>query len=324
MRSKKILLLCGVAAIGGVIAAGGARAVQQAPAIEAIVTGKAHDALFALAFDRDAGIAVGAAGTILDTRDGGKTWAAVTPSPTQLSLLGVDIKGTQQLAVGQMGLILKRDSQSGWQKVDSGTEERLFAVSLNRHGVAAAVGSFGTAIKSTDGGQSWSAIAPDWSGYTEDGAQPHLYGVDVADNGAVTIAGEFGLILRQAPGQAGWQTLHKGAASIFALEIRDDGVGYAVGQSGAALRSGDGGNTWAELATGSEAILLGVRSTADGKVVASGMRDMVASDDDGRSWKHVTSGDLQSAWYSGLARSAAGAPLLAVGHSGRIIRIDQQ
>ena len=322
--SNKRILMCGAALIAGVMMIGAARAAQAPSKVDTIITGKAHDALFALAFNQNNGVAVGAAGAILDTADGGKTWKPVTPSPTQLSLLGVDLNGAHQIAVGQMGLILKRDAQSAWQKIDSGTEERLFAVSLNSQGVAAAVGSFGTVLKSADGGQSWAAIAPDWSGYTEDGAQPHLYGVNVDEAGAITIAGEFGLILRSMPGQAGWQTLHKGAASIFALEIRDDGVGYAVGQSGAALRSGDGGNTWSELATGSEAILLGVRSTADGEVVASGMRDMVSSSDDGKTWSHVTSGDLQSAWYAGLARAASGAPLLAVGHTGKIIRIDQQ
>ncbi|MDB5971290.1 MAG: hypothetical protein JWQ90_3740 [Hydrocarboniphaga sp.] len=320
--SNKRILMCGAAVIAGVMAIAAARAAQETGKVDTIITGKAHDALFALAFNQNIGVAVGAAGAIFDTRDAGKTWQRVSPSPTQLSLLGVDINAAHELAVGQMGLILKRDAQAAWQKVDSGTEERLFAVSLNSHGVAAAVGSFGTVLKSSDGGGSWAAIAPDWSPYTEDGAQPHLYGVDVDEAGSVTIAGEFGLILRSAAGQAGWQLLHKGAASIFALDIRSDGVGYAVGQSGAALRSDNGGQTWSELATGSAAILLGVRSSADGQVVASGMRDMLRSADNGQTWSHVTAGDVQSAWYSGLARADAGAPLLAVGATGKIIRID--
>lgn len=322
MKSNRILLGC-AAALVALVAIGAAHAAQSKPAIDTIVSGKAHDALFALAFNQNIGIAVGAAGAILDSTDAGKTWQPVAPSPTQLSLLGVDINGSHQLAVGQMGLILKRDAQAAWQKVDSGTEERLFSVSLNSSGIAAAVGSFGTVLRSGDGGQSWQPIAPDWSGYNEDGAQPHLYGVDVDEAGAITIAGEFGLILRQAPGQSGWQTLHTGTASIFALEIREDGVGYAVGQSGAALRTDNGGKTWIELTTGSEAILLGVRSTPGGEVFASGMRDMVSSRDNGQTWSHVVAGDVQSAWYSGLARPGAGAPLLAVGHTGRIVRIGQ-
>lgn len=320
--SNKRILSCGAAMIAAVMVIGAARAAVGAGKVDTLLIGKAHDALFALAFSQNTGIAVGAAGAIFDTKDAGKTWQRVSPPPTQLSLLGVDINGTQELAVGQMGLILKRDAQAAWQKIDSGTEERLFAVSLNRHGVAAAVGSFGTVLKSSDGGATWAAVAPDWTPYAEDGAQPHLYGVDVDEAGAVTIAGEFGLILRCAAGQSSWQLLHKGAASIFALDIREDGIGYAVGQSGAALRSDDGGRSWSELKTGSDAILLGVRSTPDGQVVASGMRDMLRSADNGQTWTHVTAGDVQSAWYSGLARAETGAPLLAVGATGKIIRID--
>lgn len=315
------LLFC-AAALGGSLVVGGAMATQSGVSIETLLTGKAHDALFALAFDQANGVAVGAAGKIYDSRDAGKTWTLVTPVPTQLSLLGVDSKQSKQLAVGQMGLILKREGSAAWQKVESDTEERLFAVSLNSKGAAATVGSFGTVLKSEDGGQTWKAIAPDWTPYAEDGAQPHLYGVNVDEAGSVTIAGEFGLILRLAPGQTSWQLLHKGDASIFALDIRDDGIGYAVGQSGAALRTADNGKTWTDLKTGSDAILLGVRSTPGGEVVATGMRDMVVSRDDGKTWNHVTGGDIASSWYAGVAQSAVGAPLVAVGHTGKIIRID--
>lgn len=298
-----------------------AHAAAAAMTMEPVVSGKAHDALFSVAFSQSQGIAVGAAGAILDTADGGKTWKPVAPSPTQLSLLGVDVQGSDALAVGQMGLILKRDANKAWKTIASGTEERLFSVSMNTRGVAAIVGSFGTVLKSKDGGATWAAVAPDWTAYTEDGAQPHLYAVQVDASGAVIIAGEFGLILRLPAGQTAWQLLHKGDASIFALDIRDDGIGYAVGQSGAALRTADGGSTWSALTTGSDAILLGVRSAADGSVIASGMRDMVSSRDDGRSWTHITAGDAQSAWYAGIGSPAGGGALLAVGHTGRIVRL---
>jgi photosystem II stability/assembly factor-like uncharacterized protein len=288
-----------------------------------VVSGTAHQALFAVAFDGDAGIAVGAGGQMLASQDGGKSWQAVAPSPTDKALLGVAIGPGRALVVGQSGVILMRDATGAWQAVASGTEERLFAVDVNAGGVAVAVGAFGKILRSADGGVSWSSVAPSWTeGYTDQGLEPHLYDVKVGPDGVITCVGEFGLILRSTDGGLGWAVLHKGDASLFALDLRGDGVGYAVGQGGAILRTTDGGATWVDVPSGSTANLLGVRSAADGRVLVSAMRDMLASDD-GLAWRRVDWGDFGSAWYSGVSLSGNGAvpTALVVGHSGRIVRI---
>lgn len=299
---------------------GRALAAQDDFKLDELVSGNPHDALFSIAFDGDNGVAVGQTGAIYDSADSGKTWTRQAPV-TDLSLLGVDVQHASQLAVGQMGLILRRGMPGSWQKVESGSSERLFAVSLNHKGIAVAVGSFGTVLRSGDGGRTWNSIAPDWTQYTADGFQPHLYGVKVDDEGVITLAGEFGLILRSAPTQPGWRLLHKGDASIFALDLRPDGIGYVVGQSGLVMATDDGGLTWTAVETGVEANLLGVHSMPGGGIVATGMRDMIVSRDAGKNWRHVTDGDVGSSWYAGIAQASTGAPLLAVGRAGKIIRI---
>ena len=299
----------------------------QSPAgtapIAAVVNGTAHQALFALAFDGGDGIAVGAGGQMLASQDGGGSWQAVMPALTEQSLLGVAVVSGRAIAVGQAGLIFVRDASGVWRPSTSGTEERLFAVSLNTDGVAVAVGAFGKVLKSVDGGLQWASVAPAWAeGYTEQGLEPHLYDVKVAPDGVITLVGEFGLILRSSDTGQGWTVLHKGEASLFALDLRLDGVGYAVGQGGVILRTTDGGATWAEVESGSAANLLGVRSSPDGYVVVTAMRDMLASDD-GLSWRRIEWGDFGSAWYSGVNVVGADAAenALVVGHSGRIVRI---
>jgi photosystem II stability/assembly factor-like uncharacterized protein len=289
--------------------------------IAPLVKGTMHEALFAIAFDQDAGVAVGAAGAILSTADGGKTWKPLASAPTQLSLLGVDIRQQRQIAVGQMGLVLLNEAGGGWQKMDTGTTERLFAVSTNSKGLTAAVGSFGTVLKSADGGHTWAAVAPDWTSHAEEGMQPHLYAVNVDEQGAITIAGEFGLILRSTDGGTNWKPVSRGDASIFALELREDGVGYAVGQDGIVLRTNDGGVRWSVVQVPTKAILLGVHSTSDGHIVMTGMREMLTSDDDGKTWKHSTDPNIAASWFSGVDQAGAGSPILAVGHTGQIIRV---
>ena len=285
-----------------------------------VVTGNAHEALFAVATEGNAAIAVGAGGAIVESGDGGKTWKPDADVPTQLSLLAVVLNKGQAIAVGQQGTVLLQTAPGKWTKVDSGNDSRLFGVALGG-GVAATVGSFGTVLRSADGGKSWTSIAPDWSKYTSNGEQPHIYDVAVDDKGVITVAGEFGFILRTADAGKTWQTLHKGSASLFAIDLRPDGVGYAVGQDGALLRSADHGLTWTTLKSGTSAILLGVHSTADGRVVITGMHDMLLSHDDGKSWQHVSGEEVTTTWYEGVASPGSGQPLLAVGHSGEIVQV---
>lgn len=312
---SRLLPLCVLASAVVVQGADAGRALAP------IVSGNVHDALFAVEFDQQAGVAVGAAGAIYDSRDGGKTWKAVTPAPTPLSLLGVSSSAGRSIAVGQTGLVLTRENDKPWQQADSGSQERLFAVSLNSKGEAVAVGSFGTVLRSQDAGHSWQTIAPDWTPYTTDNQQPHLYTCAIDEAGTVTIAGEFGLILRLTAQSKSWQLLHKGDASLFAMELKADGSGYAVGQSGSVLRTADGGRSWQAQDVGSAAILLGVHASDNGHVLITGMRDAVSSSDGGKTWQHLSDPLVTASWYAGVAQGAGGA-LIAVGNAGQIVRVN--
>ena len=319
MAMKKVLQI--LAASVGVSMAAAAFGGSPASGIQSVRSGTAHDALFSIAFDRDAGLAVGGAGEVLRSADAGKTWQEVTPTRTSLALLGVDLSHGRGIAVGQSGLILMMAADGRWSKAQSGSTSRLLSVSINASGLAVAVGAFGTILKSPDGGQTWSSIAPDWSSFAPDGAQPHLYGVTVDDGGVITLCGEFGLILRSTDGGKSWRTLHKGDAALSAFDIRPDGVGYAVGQSATILRTADHGETWSELKVDSNANFLGVSSAANGQTVVTGMHYMLVSDDDGKSFHHVDDADIKTSWYQGIARSGPDTPGYAVGHAGQIIKI---
>lgn len=302
----------------GLVAASVAGA--DAAQLDTAVNGTAHEALFAVASHNDSVIAVGAGGAILASVDKGSTWKAVMPAPTPLSLLGIAIAPGSALTVGQQGTVLRLDEQGHWQKVDSGTDARLFSVAVNESGRAIAVGSFGAIIKSDDGGSTWSSVAPDWTGYTQDGAQPHLYGVAIDAAGTFTVVGEFGLILRSTDDGAHWTQVHKGDASLFAVDLHDPAASFAVGQSGVILRTTDGGKSWTDLTSGSEASLLGIRALGGGRVVVTGIREMLLSADGGQSWKPISNPDIATSWYQGVESSSDGGAWI-VGHSGRILRL---
>ncbi|MGQ0619818.1 MAG: WD40/YVTN/BNR-like repeat-containing protein [Panacagrimonas sp.] len=287
--------------------------------VELLVSGTAHQALFAMDFDGDRGIAVGAGGEIQTTTDGGKSWIA-SSVPTELTLLGVHADSTRTIAVGQTGIAFLQSAGGQWEKIDTGMTKRLFGVSSNEGGLAVAVGEFGAILLSRDGGRTWHILTIDWAKFeTEGGAEPHLYGVDVSVEGAISVVGEFGLVIRSIDGGRSWSRQNKGTASLFAIEIRGDGVGFAVGQDGYALKSIDHGVTWSCIDLGSKAILNGVSSSADGKVAVSGMREMIVSSDDGTNWQKVKSAEIATIWYVGVASRDSG--VLAAGQAGRIVRV---
>lgn len=332
VSGRSLRAACRALAVGGLLAA--VVQAKQAPVVQApgiaggdaagapvLAEGTAHDALFGIAFDGDHGLAVGAMGQVQASSDGGRTWKRQALKSTPLALLGVGVSGERQVAVGQQGLILLGDGKGAWTRVDGGTDQRLLAVGLNRAGLVAAVGAFGTITVSQDAGKSWSRSAIDWSQFAKDGIEPHLYDVIVSDSGVITVAGEGALILRSGDQGRSWVVVNKGEASLFDLSIHADGVGFAVGQDGFVLTTHDGGNVWTPVVTGSRSVLLGVWSAPDGHVVIAGMHQTLESRDGGQSWASRSDGDFATGWYSGVAASGSGG-LILVGNRGRIVKLD--
>lgn len=292
-------------------------AVAGEPIFEVRNQGIAHDALYDICFDGSVGFAGGVAGSLLRSGDGGFTWS-LQPALGPEAVLGLDCGSSNVLAVGQGGLILKKEGEA-WRKIESGTEARLLSVSSNAHGLAVAVGGFGAVLRSRDGGDSWEPLEFDWEALLDDFMEPHIYDVQVSAEGElITIVGEFGLVLHSTDGGDSWIMTHRDEASLFALELHGN-VGFAVGQNGVILRTEDGAQTWRELSSGTQANLLGVLTDGDGIVHVTGIRTLLQSRDGGNTWFARQPGDVSSRWYQGLGSSEAG--VFMAGHSGRIVQI---
>lgn len=295
-----------------------------------IRSGIVHSAFFGLSFDAGKGTAVGMGGAILETSDGGKTWTP-SPSGTELALLAVDRAGEHTIIGGQLATMLVANGDGGWDKVDVGDYEgRFLSVSVNSSGLAFAGGEFGTVLKSTDGGRTWSDGAPNWAEYADPNtfgtAEPHAYAVHVTEAGVVTIAGEFGIIVRSEDGGETWtevRELDPEAATLFSMHVEEaGGRAYAVGQEGELLRSADGGLTWTRQDTGAvDENFLGIAPGEDGTIVITGMRIMLTSKDNGETWTQVREGDAITDWYQTVRFEETTGRMVAVGHSGKIIEI---
>ena len=305
---------------------------------EVLVDGVAQDRLFGVDIVGQRGIAVGGMGRVMVTDDGGASWTQESP-PTDLALLAVAMAGERVVAVGQSGLAFVRRWGEPWEQVETGTQERLLNVVMHDNGMVVAVGGFGTVLRSADHGRSWQPAAPDWraiaaaNGGGDDRtgalAEPTMFAVHIRPNGEVLIAGELAYVLKAYPNREGWTLVHGGgstggviAPSLHDLSIASDGSGFAVGQEGAILKTVNGGNSWQKKDTPSSGANLLAVERQDAKwVFALGMRTALCSQDGGETWQPLQALDVGLNWYSDIEPVSSSGPLVAVGHSGRIIRI---
>lgn len=289
---------------------------------ESVRTGTEHRDLYTLAADETGAnmITAGAAGTILSSSDGGASWQQ-NDFDTRLALLTAEMVGDRQIIAGQDGLILVRQANAAWKKVESGVDARLLGLGMNSDGLAVAVGAFGTVLRSADFGATWEVLELNLPERIEGGYNPHLYDAHVSADGDITVIGEFGLVVRSPDSGENWKIVNTGSESLFSLEIREDGAGFAVGQSGLVLRTSNGGLTWTRLETGVDANLLGAWASGTGQVMVTGFRSMLLSEDNGANWRTIRAGDVTRGWYISARGLTDGKSFVAVGHEGRIIRL---
>ena len=332
-----VALLCALAATSIVVLANTPAKVADDPNNTVLSASTPHDRLYSVIFEGDKGLAVGESGLIKATSDGGKSWTVEAP-PTDLTMIDVASNGQRTIAVGQMGLILVRDGNGPWKKVASGTTRRLLQVDINKSGLAFIAGSFGVLLKSTDGGETWASAAPNWALLYDAGEgdfasvrdEPTNYIVKVNDDGSVIVGGEYGQLMRSPDGGGCWDVVYRhpsegatAAPTLFSMDIRSDGVGFAVGQAGLIVRTQNAGLTWTHLPAATGGSLFAVTSMPDGHVVAVGQRAGLSSRDGGNTWSPLKALDITLNWYTSVthvASSRAG-EVIAVGHSGRIIRL---
>ena len=292
-----------IAAASAPLSTFAADAAAPAAQLSSVRKGIPHDALYALNIAGKNGLAAGAAGTILETKDGGGTWNQVE-SGTKFGLFGIGVAGEHRLICGQRGTVLL-DQGGKWTPANTGSESRLLNVDVNASGLAVAVGEFGTILRSKDGGKTWEKRTLPWAEYRDDGYEPHVYAVDVQDSGRVILGAEFAYVLISDDGGENFKLAHKGEKSVFSIHMLADGTGYAAGQEGMILKTTNNGESWDALKSGSEANLFGIWASPQGEVVATGMRALLRSSDAGATFTSSQDPEVVRNWFVPVAMGEA-------------------
>lgn len=116
----------------------------------------------------------------------------------------------------------------------------LYSVSVVNDQTAVAVGYFGAAYVTRDGGESWV------QGRTD--TRSSLYSVSMGDEKSGWAVGQRGLILRTEDGGTSWErqpnVKEDEGTHLFSVSAIDAQTALVVGEWGTRMRTTDGGRTW--------------------------------------------------------------------------------
>jgi len=268
------------------------------------------NALLAVYVDGQTIYAVGEAGTILLSRDGGGHFESL-PSGVRETLTGITGDGGGLTVVGWNGLILTSTDGRTFRREKSPTTEDLHSVWANRLGRLFAAGANGTMLRSTNGGASWFTL--------DTGTRRTLRAVRGTEHDEIFACGDGGLLIasddnapvwtRRATDteedlRAIWVGRKAGAGTVLVaggsalLRSFDHGVSFellqapahllalgggdhdvvAAGAGGALFRSGNAGRAFTPLPSASEQPLLAVAPFGKGAVAAGGFGSLIVND----------------------------------------------
>jgi photosystem II stability/assembly factor-like uncharacterized protein len=227
--------------------------------------------LFSIFFmDENRGFAVGDRSTLTMTTDGGKTWKARTVSTGE--------ENTSEMALAMQDPIFYdvrfSDERTGW-----------------------IVGEFGQLLRSTDGGETWTAhqktlMTPE-SGIVDPIDLPTFFGEYVVNDQEGFATGLDGRIVRSSDGGATWRFEPMNLAfpiedALYQPFVTADGNSWAVGGGGEIVRLAPGESEWARASVGMP-IYTWLRSVnfADAQHgwMVGGYGTILRTSDGGKSWK---------------------------------------
>lgn len=214
------------------------------------------------------GVAVGHAGVVLTTSDGGAHWQRVLDGQ-QLAAIALQAAKAAANANATSGTAAAlRDAE---RLVADGADKPLLDVCLLPNNRILAVGAYGLAFASEDGGRTWSS----WMDRISNPKGLHLNTVR-ASGDTILIAGERGLALLSTDAGRSFRALNVPyQGSFFTAELSGDNTMLLAGLRGNAWRSADAGRSWQQLANPMPVTVTASARRSDGSLVLANQAGML-------------------------------------------------
>jgi photosystem II stability/assembly factor-like uncharacterized protein len=183
--------------------------------------------------DERTGFVTGAFNLILRTEDGGQTWTAWQDridNPRSMHLYGLRPAAGTLFMVAEQGLVLKLDRASQrFVKVELPYEGTLFGL-LGDDRLVLVYGLRGNALRSLDGGASWSTV--------DTGIKEGITSGLIAEDGSILLASQTGQLLRSTDRGATFSRVPLDhVAPNFALAPAANGAVALAGLGGVRVQS---------------------------------------------------------------------------------------
>jgi photosystem II stability/assembly factor-like uncharacterized protein len=238
------------------------------------------------------GWAVGHDGAILSTNDGGKQWTLRFDGIKANQLMLDDARAAveQAKAAGITGKALD-DAENALSDIEAaakfGPSRPLFGVWFRDAQTGYAVGAYGQAFRTADGGASWTSMGsamPNPEGL-------HYNAIAGGTDNRLAIAGEAGRVYRSNDDGNTWHSSETGyGGQLYGVLFTGRSL-LVYGFGGHVFRSEDNGASWRETQAVTKKSLVSGVMQGGSILLAAQDGALLRSEDDGASFRVVRQGD---------------------------------
>ena len=188
--------------------------------------------------NKNLGFAVGNAGTVLKSRDGGDTWLSLN-SGYKKDLNSISFVDSINGFVGGNDILKTKDGGKTWSCYSIGPGNEIHSLFMVDSLYGYAVGEYALILKTINGGKTWVK--------TSNATPYNLYSVYFLNRDTGCVACSDGIYLT-TNGGGKWQKRANAIDGYFySLSFLDSQIGYAVGVRGLIYMTTNGGKDWSAI-----------------------------------------------------------------------------
>ncbi|MBS1513810.1 MAG: T9SS type A sorting domain-containing protein [Bacteroidetes bacterium] len=265
------------------------------------------------------GIAVGNAGLVLRTTNGGVNWTAIDVSPYNGDLSDVTFSGTDtgyvcgaSVASIPTNTVLKTvNGGLNWTLLNTNCTSSRSIIELFGNQTIVCSGNSGVIIRSTNGGANWDSLRFGTQGFN---------GMRKAGSSNIWVVGNSQVVYKSTnQGLNFTLALDNGPSPLYSVDFIDSLKGLIVGSNGINYITSNGGVSWDSFAVSqlTAQVLFSACYKSPTEIFASGQQGTIMrTTNTGASWDYVES----SCRFHAIDATPAGDVGVAVGWRGQIVK----